>query len=142
MSIIRRYREHAEAALNRREAEQATPQAQQRNFPALGVRIEGSVVRGTSLLGLAADREPLGKLAGAQAIVTGDSGLRLGRAAFHTALAGPPGLFLAKRKAYALVGFADGTIHKRKLRQASGRAGPAGGRHVQLHGLGGHTVDI
>jgi hypothetical protein len=48
-------------------------------------------------------------------VVTGDTGLRLGRAAFHTALAGPAGLLMAKRKAYALVGFADGTMHERKL---------------------------
>jgi hypothetical protein len=86
-----------------------------KNFPALGVRVEDGMVRGTALFGLAADREPIGALAGAEAVVTGDSGLRLGRAAFHTALAGPVGLLMAKRKAYTLVGFADGTMHERKL---------------------------
>src|SRR5260221_12501619 len=84
-------------------------------FPAPGVRVEDGMIRGTALFGLAADREPIGALAGAEAVVTGDSGLRLGRAAFHTALAGPAGLLMAKRKADPLGGFPDGTLPQRKL---------------------------
>ena len=41
--------------------------------------------------------------------------VEMGRAAFHTALSGPVGLLMARRKAYALVGFVDGTVHERKL---------------------------
>lgn len=124
MSIRSRIRSAADRQLNELENPDRSSAVVKKNFPALGVRVEDGMVRGTALFGLAADREPIGALAGAEAVVTGDSGLRLGRAAFHTASSGPVGLFMVKRKAYALVGCADGTMHERKLegRPAIGQA--------------------
>jgi hypothetical protein len=82
-------------------------------FRTLGVRVEDGTVCTARLFPI--DRQRLGALAGAEAAVTADSGMRLSRAAFHTLLAGPAGLVMGQRDAYALISFADGKMHERKL---------------------------
>jgi hypothetical protein len=82
-------------------------------FSELGVRVEDGTVWTARLF--AVDRERLGALAGAEAAVTADSGMHLSRATFHTLLAGPVGLVTGRRDAYALIMFADGGMHERKL---------------------------
>jgi hypothetical protein len=117
MKITDTVRAHANRSLARLEAPAPEPgRPVTHNFPALGIRVEGSTIRATTLAGLRAGAV-LGGLAGAEAVVTGNSGLRLGRAglAMLNPVVGLAGLLAGSRQAYAITGLADGTAHERKL---------------------------